>query len=80
MLPKNLQYKSKLESANAKSYRSSIAPMNGTGSYGLNDTITINVPTGGNKVLVPSESFLKFSFQIRNQCEIFKLKKYYYFC
>ena len=43
MLPKNLRYGSKVESASAKSYRSNIAPMNGTGTYGLNDTIIINI-------------------------------------
>ena len=66
MLPKNLRYGSKVESASAKSYRSNIAPMNGTGTYGFNDTIIINIPTRSNLVLVPTESYLKFNVAFTN--------------
>ena len=73
MLPKNLQYnKGKVESSPSKAYRSNIAPINGTGGsgttggYGFNDTIIVNIPTGGNRCLVPSESFLKFAVNIKN--------------
>lgn len=66
MLPKNLKYGSKVESAPAKSYRSNIAPQNGTGTYGLGDTIIVNIPTRANLVLVPSESYLKFNVAFTN--------------
>lgn len=61
MLPKNLKYGSKVESAPAKSSRINIAPQNGTGPYNLGDTIILNIPTRANTVLVPSESYLKFT-------------------
>jgi hypothetical protein len=63
MLPKNLKYGSKVESAPAKSSRINIAPQNGTGPYNLGDTIIFNIPTRANTVLVPSESYLKFTVQ-----------------
>ena len=66
MLPKNLKYGSRVESAPAKSYRSNIAPQNGTGTYGLGDTIIVNIPTRSNLCLVPSESYLKFNFSATN--------------
>ena len=61
MLPKQLKYGSKVESAAAKSSRVNIAPQNGTNGYNLGDTIIFNVPTRQNLVLVPNESYLKFS-------------------
>jgi hypothetical protein len=61
MLPKNLQYGSKVESAVAKSSKINIAPQNGTNGYGLGDTIIFNIPTRNNLVLVPTESYLKFT-------------------
>ena len=60
MLPKNLKYGSKVESAVARSTRVNIAPQNGTGNYGLGDTIILNIPTRNNLVLAPTESYLKF--------------------
>jgi hypothetical protein len=60
MLPKNLKYGSKVESAISRSYRTNIQPQNGTGPYNLGDTITVNIPTRANLVLVPSESYIKF--------------------
>ena len=60
MLPKQLKYGSKVESAAAKSSRVNIAPQNGTGPYNLGDTIIFNIPTRQNLVLVPNESYLKF--------------------
>lgn len=66
MLPKNLKYGSKVESANCKSFRTNIQPQNGTGNYALGDNITINLPTRRNLVMVPSESYLKFSITITN--------------
>ena len=66
MLPKNLKYGSKVESANCKSFRTNIQPQNGTGPYNLGDTITFNIPTRRNLVMVPSESYLKFSILVTN--------------
>ena len=66
MLPKNLKYGSKVESSPCKSFRTNIQPQNGTGPYLLGDTISFNIPTRRNLVMVPSESYLKFSFSITN--------------
>jgi hypothetical protein len=64
MLPKNLKYGSKVESAMARSSRVNIAPQNGTSGYNLGDTIILNIPTRNNLVLVPTESYLKFNFRV----------------
>lgn len=66
MLPKNLKYQNKVESASANAYTSNIAPQNGTGPYGAGQTIIINVPTRQNLCLVGSESTLKFSLTATN--------------
>lgn len=60
MLPKNLHYQNKIESAPARAYTTAIQPIAGTGNYTNGNTITINIPTTSNSVLVPSESYLKF--------------------
>ena len=64
MLPKNLAYGSKVESAAARSYRTNIQPQNGTGNYSAGETIIINIPTRNNLVYVPSESYLKFTHTV----------------
>jgi hypothetical protein len=61
MLPKQLRYGSKVESAVARSYKTNVAPQNGTGTYNAGDTITINIPTRSNLVLCSSDSTLKFT-------------------
>ena len=66
MLPKNLKYQTRIESAPSKSYRSNLAPQNGTGDYKFGDTIIFNIPTRNNLVLVPTESYLKFDVQLTN--------------
>ena len=66
MLPKNLKYGNKVESASATAYTSNIAPQNGTGSYGPGQTIIINIPCRNNLCLIPSESVLKFSLTVTN--------------
>lgn len=66
MLPKNLKYGSKVESAPARSSRSNIAPQNGTGNYNLGDNIIINIPTRANLVMVPTECYLKFDLQLKS--------------
>jgi len=60
MLPKNLLYQTKSESASARSYKANIAPQNGTGPYTPNQTIIINIPTSPNLVTAMSENYLKF--------------------
>ena len=60
MLPKNLLYQTKTESAQSRSYKSNIAPQNGTGPYTPNQTIIINIPTANNLVTAMSENYLKF--------------------
>ena len=63
MIPSNLKYQSKVESASARRYRTNIQPQGGSGSatsgYGGGTTITINIPTRNNTALIPSESTLK---------------------
>ena len=66
MLPKNLKYGNKVESAPAKSYRSNIQPQSGTGPYNLGDIITINIPTRANLVLATTESVLKITANYLN--------------
>ena len=66
MLPKNLKYGTKVESAPARSSRSNIAPQNGTSGYNLGDIININIPTRANLVMVPTENYLKFDLTIKN--------------
>jgi hypothetical protein len=74
MLPKQLKYGSKVESAMADSYRTNIAPQNGTGSYPLGNTIIINIPTANNLVLATTESYLKFnvSFSAASAASVFR--------
>ena len=64
MLPKNLKYQNKVESASANAYTSNIAPQNGTGPYSAGQTIIINIPTRSNLCLIGSESTLKFSLSV----------------
>jgi hypothetical protein len=66
MIPKQLRYGSKVESASSRSYRTNIAPQNGTGTYNLGDTIIINIPTRRNLVSVSGESLLKFTTTFTN--------------
>lgn len=58
MLPKNLQYQAKVESAPARRYRTNIQPQTGT-SFSNSNTIIINIPTRANTALIPSECVLK---------------------
>lgn len=64
MIPNNLKYGSKVESAPARSIRSNIQPQVGT-RFGLNELIQINIPTRQNLVMVPTESYLKFRFRTK---------------
>lgn len=64
MLPKNLRYGNRVESAPSKSTRVNIQPMNGTSGYNLGDTITFNIPTRANLVMATTESYLKFNIKL----------------
>jgi hypothetical protein len=64
MIPANLKYQSKVESAPARRYLTSIQPQGGTGTYNPGDTITINIPTRANTCLIPSESYLRGQFNL----------------
>jgi len=66
MIPKQLKYGDKVNSAMAQSYRTNIQPQNGTGPYLVGQTIIINIPTQNNIVLAPTESYLKFSVALTN--------------
>jgi hypothetical protein len=66
LLPRNLKYGSRRESASAVSSRVNIAPQNGTDGYGLGSNIIINIPTRRNLCLTPSESYLKFTATVTN--------------
>ena len=64
MIPANLKFQSKVESAPARRYLTQIQPQGGTGTYNPGDTITINIPTRANTALIPSESYLRGNFVI----------------
>jgi hypothetical protein len=64
MIPSNLKFQSKVESASARRYLTQIQPQGGTGNYNPGDTIIINIPTRNNTALIPSESYLKGSFNL----------------
>jgi len=66
MLPKTLNYGSKVESAPARSSRSNIAPQSGTSNYNLGDIIIVNIPTRANLVNATTENYFKFDIQVRN--------------
>jgi len=69
MLPKNLRFGNKVESASARSYRTNIQPQNGTGPYQMGDTITVNLPTRANLVLATTESYLKFAVSYQSKAD-----------
>lgn len=64
MIPANLKFQSKVESAPARRYLTQIQPQGGTGTYNPGDTITINIPTRNNTALIPSDSYLKGQFNL----------------
>lgn len=61
LLPKNLRYGNKVESAMARSYISNIQPNGALNGYKPRSVTTINIPTGPNLALVGPESVLKFN-------------------
>jgi hypothetical protein len=63
MIPSNLRYQSKTESAPARRYLSQIQPQGST-QFSQAETITINIPTRANTALIPSESYLRGSLNL----------------
>ena len=63
MIPTNLKYQSKVESASGRRYLTQIQPQGST-TFGVGETITINIPTRNNTALIPSESYLKGQFNL----------------
>lgn len=63
MIPANLKYQSKVESAPARRFLTQVQPQGST-SFGLGETITINIPTRNNTALIPSESYLRGQINI----------------
>jgi len=63
MIPANLRYQSKVESAPARRYLTQIQPQGGS-NYNPGETITINIPTRNNTALIPSESYLRGSLNL----------------
>lgn len=59
MLPKNTLYQGNRESAPGRRFRTNIQPSQG-GNFTAGQTITINIPTRANTLLIPSESTLNF--------------------
>ena len=60
MLPKNLSYKGKIESAACRSYKSNIAPQNAS-VFQLGETIIFNIPTRNNLCMSTLDTYLKFT-------------------
>lgn len=63
MIPANLRYQSKVESAPARRFLTQIQPQGGS-NYNPSETITINIPTRANNALIPSESYLRGSLNL----------------
>jgi hypothetical protein len=63
MIPANLKYQPKVESAPARRYRTNIQPQTGT-TFNGGETIIINIPTRNNTALIASESVLKFTLNV----------------
>jgi len=76
MIPTNLKYSNRVESSIARSYRTNIQPQAGN-TFNGGDTITINIPTRANLVLVPTESYLKFKLNAvsNNAANAFRLDR-----
>jgi hypothetical protein len=66
MLPSNSKYVGKRESASGRRYRTNLQPLNQSSGYSGNSIITIQIPTRNNTLLIPSESFLKFTLNATN--------------
>jgi len=58
MIPSNLKYVSKTESAAGRRYLTQIQPQGST-TFAQGETCIINIPTRANTALIPSESYLR---------------------
>jgi hypothetical protein len=71
MLPKNLNYQNKVNSAPAKSYKSNIQPQNGTAypdlGNGNSNILYFNIPTRNNLTMDTLNSYLRFDLQYTNK-------------
>lgn len=73
MIPKNALYQGKKESAPGRRYRTNIQPQSGS-SFTAGQTITINIPTRANTLLIPSESTLNFNTTVTSTANQLRLE------
>lgn len=66
MLPTNALYTRKRESAAGRRFRTAQLPQQGGSGYVGSNTITINIPTAANQLLIPSESTFNFTLSGTN--------------
>lgn len=66
MLPTNALYTRKKESAAGRRFRTAQLPQQGSSGYVGSNTITINIPTAPNQLLIPTESTLNFTLSGTN--------------
>ncbi len=64
-LPRNALYQNNIETSYARNYTNNISPQNGQ-TYGVGETIIINIPTGRNLVMSGADSVLKFNLTASN--------------
>jgi hypothetical protein len=66
MLPSNALFTRKRESAAGRRFRTNVQPQQGSSGYSGGNTITVNIPTGVNQLMIPSESTLNFTLNAKN--------------
>ena len=66
MIPKNLLYGTKVNSAPARSFKTNIQPQNGTGPYREGTQIYFNIPTRSNLFMASTENYMRFDFSYKN--------------
>lgn len=66
MLPQNALYSRKKESAAGRRYRTEIQAQQGSGLYYGGNTITFNIPTAPNVLMIPTESTFNFTLNATN--------------
>ena len=73
MIPTNALYQGKKESAAGRRYRTNIQPQSGS-TFTEGQTITINIPTRANTLLIPSESTLNFNIAVTSAATAIRLE------
>lgn len=73
MIPTNALYQGKKESAAGRRYRTNIQPQSGS-EFTAGQTITINIPTRANTLLIPSESTLNFNTTVTSTSAALRLE------